>query len=136
MRRRVVSDRGSVTLLFVVVVVASLTAVGLVIDGGAKLQAIVAAQSTAESAARAGAQRIDLAALQEGRGGTTLDRASAAAAARAYLAAAGLPGEVSADARSVTVTVTSTRPAIFLPIIGITDIAATRTATADVTVRD
>ena len=128
-------DRGSVTILFVVLAVAALASIGLVIDGGAKLQAIVAAQSTAESAARAGAQQIDLRALQEGRGGATLDEAAAVSAAQRYLAAAGLPGNAVADGGSVTVTVTSARQTIFLPVIGITDVAATRTATADVTVR-
>ena len=58
-RRRLRGERGSVSLLVVVMVPALLMAAGLVLDGGRQLQARREAAAAASSAARAAAQMSD-----------------------------------------------------------------------------
>lgn len=61
-----------------------------------------------------------------------VDPAAAAAAARAYLAGSGHPGTVTVTGdRTIQVTVTVTEPAVFTAIIGISQVSATQTATAN-----
>ncbi len=96
---------------------------GLGLDGGLALAAKVRATGQAESAARAGAQAIDLAAYRA-TGTLRLLSAEADGLARRYLAGVGATGTVTATADTVTVTVTTTQRTQLLSLIGISSIDA------------
>ena len=110
MTRRWRGDRGSVSLLVVIMVPALLMAAGLVLDGGRQLEARRDAAAAAAAAARAAAQMTDQEAY--GRG---LDPALAAARGRAQLAALGHTGTIDVAPAVVTVTVTATVDNLILP---------------------
>ncbi|HUJ07870.1 MAG TPA: pilus assembly protein TadG-related protein [Streptosporangiaceae bacterium] len=123
-------ERGSLTLMLAVLMVALLALAGLVIDGGRKLNESASAYAIAQEAARAGAGLVDRADAY--RTGTfEVDPGQAVAAARAYLATAGYRGSVAvAGADKITVTVTVTEPTTVLSLIGIDSMTSTGTAVA------
>ncbi len=85
-RRR---DEGGTATAFVVgFAIVLIAAAGLVIDGGAALNARMRLADDVEQAARAGAQHIDLATLRR-TGRVVIDQPAAADAARNYLLALG-----------------------------------------------
>lgn len=53
-------ERGAVSIMMAVLGIGIIAALGLVVDGGRALQALVEAQDLADDAARAGAQAVDL----------------------------------------------------------------------------
>ena len=108
--RRVRGERGSVSLLVVVMVPALLMAAGLVLDGGRQLQARREATAAASSAARAAAQMSDQEAYGQG-----LDPVLAATRGEAQLQALGHVGTVDVRPDAVTVTVTETVDNLILP---------------------
>lgn len=122
-------DRGSASLFVLIAVVGLMLAIGLVVDGGRKVEALQRADALAQEAARTASQQ--LIAHRSVRGlSPQIDTATAQQAAGAYLAAAGVRGSATASATTVTVTATVTEPTTFLAAIGITDVSATATATA------
>ena len=123
-------DRGSLTLMLAVLMVALLALAGLVIDGGRKLNQSASAYAIAQEAARAGAGMVDRSAAY--RSGTfQVDQGQALAAARAYLASAGYSGSVSADGtQKIQVTVTVTGQTLVLSLIGIDTMTSTGSAVA------
>jgi hypothetical protein len=122
-------DRGHVTGFAVIMVVAVLALAGLVLDGGLAVAAKADAFGAAQSAARAGAQRLDLT-LYRATGRVSLDPVAAAAAARAWLAAAGVTGTVSATPQQVRVEVTEVADTQLLALVGVDSITVHATATA------
>ncbi|MFD0332176.1 hypothetical protein ACFQZC_38250 [Streptacidiphilus monticola] len=70
----------------------------LVVDGAGRLQALAKAEGTAQEAARAGAQALDVGQAIQGQGFTVDTSGQAAAAARAYLTQAGVTGTVTPTA--------------------------------------
>lgn len=123
-------ERGSITLMLLVLSLALIALAGIVMDGGAKLDQAENANAIAQEAARAGAGNVNQANAYAS-GSFTVDQAQAIAAARQYLASAGYRGTVSAptpDTIQVTVTVTS--PTRVLSIIGIDSMTSTGSATA------
>lgn len=130
--RLVRDDRGSVSLLFVVVALGLLAMAGLVIDGGGKARAAAEADDTAQAAARAGVQAVDPAAVLGGSA-PRADPALAAAAARSYLAAAGVEGTVSIapGGRRLTVTTTGSYNPVLLSAVGVAPMPVTGSAIAD-----
>lgn len=128
-RRAATAERGAVTVFTVVVVFALFVAIGLVVDGGAKIHATQRAQSLAEEAARAGGQAI----VFDAGGGPVLDPSGAIQAAQTYLN--GAPDGVSGRAWIVSDTeiaaeATVTYDTIFLSMIGVPPGSVTRDATA------
>src|SRR6266568_631853 len=123
-------ERGSLTLMLAVMMVALLSLAGLVIDGGRKLNQSASAYAIAQEAARAGAGMVDRSAAY--RSGTfQVDQAQALAAARAYLAGAGYAGTVTADGtQRILVTVTVTRHTLVLSLIGIDTMTSSGSAVA------
>lgn len=122
-------DEGSASLFVLIAVVALMLAIGLVVDGGRKIEALQRADALAQEAARTASQQ--LIAHRSVRGlSPQIDTATAQQAAGAYLAAAGVQGTATANATTVTVTATVTEPTTFLAAIGIADVSATATATA------
>lgn len=108
MMRRL-DDTGSITVFVAVLVPALLLVVALVVDGAGQLRTISHADALAAEAARAAETAVDT------RGATiTVDAASAAAAARTYLAQTGEPGTVTITGpNTVHVAVTVSTPAMF-----------------------
>jgi hypothetical protein len=114
---------------FVAVVAVGLVMVaGIAYDGGQIVAAQATARDLAGSAARAGAQEVDLDRLRS-TGDATLDPDRAAAAAQAYLAQAGFTGTMRVSGPSITVTVSVRQPMRILPVPDRT-VTATDTATA------
>jgi Flp pilus assembly protein TadG len=121
-------DRGSVAPFMAVVAIALVLVAGLVYDGGRIVAAQATARDVASSAARAGAQQVDLQRLRSD-GAPVLAPDRATDAARAVLDAAGIEGEVVVDAATVTVTAAVRQPMLILPLEDRT-VRATDTATA------
>jgi hypothetical protein len=128
-RERLRGDAGQVTGFAVIMVVAVIALAGLVLDGGLAVAAKADAFATAQSAARAGAQQLDLA-LYRATGQVRLDPAAATAAAQAWLASAGAAGTVSATPQQVRVQVTRVARTQLLALVGVASITVHATATA------
>ncbi|GAA3390326.1 pilus assembly protein TadG-related protein [Cryptosporangium minutisporangium] len=122
-------EDGQATAFLAVLVLALLLLAGLVLDGGVALAARTCALDAAQSAARAGAQQLDLP-LYRATGQLRLDPAQSLRAAQDFLAAAGTPGEVTATTAAVTVTTHTDRPAQLLQLVGVDTLRAAGTATA------
>ncbi|MFI6098189.1 hypothetical protein ACIA8G_21725 [Lentzea sp. NPDC051213] len=115
---------------FVVVLTTGILALaGLTLDGGLALAAKVKANGQAESAARAGAQAIDLAVYRSSNR-LQLVPAEAVANAQSYLAAVGTSGTVTVTGNTVTVTVTASQPTQLLGLVGIGALSVHGTASA------
>ncbi len=92
-------NRGSLSALLVCLVLAAMTLVGLVFDGGASINEYMRLSDIAENAARVGAQEI------EGirAGDAKIDERSAEIASRNYMRMHRVTGTVEATADSVVV---------------------------------
>jgi Flp pilus assembly protein TadG len=101
---------------------------GLVVDGGAAIDARREAARTAEQAARVAADQLDTDSVRTG--GADVATAAAAAAGHRYLAGVDAQGSVRVVGGMVTVTVTSREPTVFLSAIGLPAIRVEQTATA------
>lgn len=123
------SDDGSVTLFIVLATVALMLAIGLVVDGGAKIAALQRAHASAQEAARAAGQAIAPAPAVRGQA-PRADPGQAATAARTYLEAAGVVGSVYVRGDVIEVTTTTSQPTVFLAAIGIGSVSATGIAQA------
>ena len=116
------SERGSISIVAVVVGVALFGAAGLVIDGGAAVTAAAHASDIAQDAARAaaiagGTPRLD--------GGVVIDEARAREAATSWLAREGFdPGstEIIVSPALVKVTVRQRRPTNLLRLVGVSEL--------------
>lgn len=124
-------DRGSISMLGIVMAFAVIIMIGLAVDGGGKTRALERADDIAAEAARTAGQAIDTAQAIQG-GQKIIDPAAAVNAAQRYLTAAGVTGTVTvaADRTHVTVTVTVVYHTVFLPLIGVDHFTCTRSATA------
>ena len=121
-------EDGSITAFVAVVAVGLVMVAGLAYDGGQIVAAQATARDLAGSAARAGAQEVDLDRLRS-TGDATLDPDRATAAAQAFLAQAGFTGTIRVSGSSITVTVSVRQPMRILPVPDRT-VTATDTATA------
>jgi hypothetical protein len=110
-----VNDDGAVTGFVAVLAAALLMVTGMVVDGGRSLATGMDARRLAASAARAGAQEIDVARLRAGAP-PVLHRTEAARAAQDFLAAAGATGDVHVEDTLITVTVTRIHQPKLLPV--------------------
>lgn len=117
MTRRLECEDGSLTAYVVVLAATVVLVAGLVVDGGRLLAARRDAQHAAQSAARAAAQAIDLAALRDGQ--VRLSPADADAAARAWLGDHGYTGSVTVTGDTVQVRVRRTVPLRLLSAAGL-----------------
>jgi Putative Tad-like Flp pilus-assembly len=124
-------DRGALSLMIIALFVALIGLAGIVVDGGAKLDADEKAYALAQEAARAGATSVDVASAYKS-GSYVVDTGQALAAATDYLAAA-QQDDYSVRAtgsRAIWVRVTISEPTLFLSLIGISHFTCTGTATA------
>ncbi len=113
-------ERGTVTAFVVGFMLALLLVAGLVFDGGNVLTARRRAANVAESAARAGAQALDVGA-QRSSGSTRLAAGAAVADAEKYLTTAGYQGSASIQGNDVLVEVTITQRTFLLGLAGLTN---------------
>lgn len=127
--RRAGDDRGSATVFGLFLIMVVLVLAGAMIEGGNAMSARGHATDVAQQAARAGADKLDLAGLRT-NGLVRIDPVAAKAAATAFLAQVGETGTVNATPTQVSVTVTVTRPGILVPILGIQTLTVHATATA------
>ena len=113
-------ERGSSQLLLILTVATLIVVIGLVVDGGAKVQGAANAQHVAASAARAAVNSLDSELLD---GGTVVvDTPRAEQAALAMLQEAGYSGTVTVTGMTVHVHVEGSVPTAFLTLIGITEL--------------
>jgi Flp pilus assembly protein TadG len=124
-------ESGQVTAFVVVFFVALVALAGLVIDGGEALAAKRRAIDEAASAARAGAQAVNVD-VYRSTGSLSLDPVAARDAALAYLARTGDTGTVSVVGDTVTVTVRVSHDLTLLPVVGLRRLTLTGTGTAHV----
>jgi hypothetical protein len=117
------SDRGSVSTFVLVLVFGLVMLAGLGLDGGLALAAKVRATGQGESAARAGAQALDLT-VYRATGELRLDPSRARELALDYLSNVGATGTVEVAGDTVTVQVDETYRTQLLSLIGIDTIAA------------
>ena len=122
-------DAGEVTPFMVLLSVVLVAVAGLVLDAWLAISAKVQVLDVAQSAARAGAQQLDLYAYRT-QGITRLDTSRAASAARSWLAAAGVSGDASATATTVTVNVRRTTRTQLLQLVGVRTLSVSASATA------
>lgn len=115
------AEEGRVTAFVLALLIGLLALAGLSLDGGLALAGKVRAGGHAESAARAGAQALDLAAYRAD-GTLRLDPARARDLAQRYLAGVGATGTVQVAGDTVTVEVTDSYRPQLLSLIGITDV--------------
>jgi Flp pilus assembly protein TadG len=121
--RRLRGERGSVSLLVVIMMPALLMAAGLVLDGGRQLQARRDATGAAAAAARAGVE-LSEPELYAGR----LDPGLAQGRASSELGVQGARGSVIVAGEVVTVTVSADVDYLILP--GSRTVSSTSSATA------
>ncbi|MEU8951619.1 Tad domain-containing protein [Streptomyces sp. NPDC048489] len=119
-------DQGNVTVFVAICVLALTAIIGIAVDGGSKMRSTERADYIAGEAARAGGQAIDPAKAITGTK-VVVEPQAAQAAAHAYLHSAGVTGtvSVSADGRTLTVTVTDTYDTKFLSAVGIGSLPVT-----------
>ena len=124
-------DRGGIAVFTAIVTVVLLGIIGLVVDGGGKLQATERADAVAMEAARAAGQAIDAGDAITGTA-IRVDPQAAEAAAQAYLHKAGATGRVSIseDRTRLTVTVSDTYDTRFMSVVGIGSMSVTGQGTA------
>lgn len=113
--RPILDERGSLSAFVAVVAVALIMVAGMAYDGGQIVAAQATARDLASSAARAGAQEVDVDRLR-GSGDAVLDPERATGAALAFLAQAGFTGTTRVDGASITVTVRIHQPMRILPV--------------------
>ena len=125
-------ETGSIGLMLAVLAVALLAMVGLVVDGAGKARALTRADDVAAAAARSAAQAVDLGTVR-GDDPAGVNPARARAAARDFLADAGLTGDVNVTAggRELTVTARDTYRPVFLSAIGVGPMTVTGQASVD-----
>ncbi|MEN8652351.1 pilus assembly protein TadG-related protein [Streptomyces sp. 21So2-11] len=128
-RRR--EDTGQVTAVVVVSVAGLFLFAGLVIDGGLALAGKVRAADTAQEAARAACQEVDLEHLRATRR-MRLEPGPASAAAHARVAAVGDTATVAVRDGEAEVTVTHVQPTQVLSLVGLGSLTTTATATAHI----
>jgi hypothetical protein len=127
--RPVRRDAGMATAFAVAIFIALLGAIGLAIDGAGAAAAKVNVTVAASEAARAGADEIDVSYFRQS-GIVRLNPPAAETAARAWLAATGFDGTVSASQAEVTVTAQDSYATQIIGAIGVGAFDLTATATA------
>jgi Flp pilus assembly protein TadG len=123
-------DSGALSLMIVILFVVLAALAGIVVDGGADLNARETAYALAQEAARAGATNVNVSRAYA-RGSFVVDPQQAIEAASNYLTDASQHDfSVSANRNAIRVSVTVREPASFLALIGIGPHYCTETATA------
>jgi len=122
-------DKGSVTIWLALASFVMIVLVGVAVDLSGQVYAQQHARDIAAQAARTAGQQIDASRGVRGIGAQT-NTAQAIAAAKSYIAAAGMEGDatVAGGGRTITVSVVDTYETKFLSIIGLTSLRVTGSA--------
>ena len=122
-------DKGSVTIWLAVASFVMIVLVGVAVDLSGQVYAQQHARDIAAQAARTAGQQIDASRGVRGIGAQT-NTAQAIAAAKSYIAAAGMEGDASitGGGTTITVSVVDTYETKFLSIIGLTSLRVTGSA--------
>jgi Flp pilus assembly protein TadG len=122
-------DRGSVTIWLALTSLVMIVLVGVAVDLSGQVYAQQHARDVAAQAARTAGQQVDGPTGVRGIGAQT-DTTQAIAAAKAYIASAGMSGDatVTGGGTTITVTVADTYETKFLAIIGVTSLRVTGSA--------
>jgi Flp pilus assembly protein TadG len=128
-QRRLASEQGSVLITGLLLSIALLLVIGFAVDIGHAFLVKRQLTSIADDAALSGSQAIDLPALHQGR--LQLNPGPAhQEALRTIDANPSVTGQASANAATVTVTVTRRVPTILLALVGLKTLTLTAHATA------
>lgn len=131
--RRLDPERGSVSALVILIAATVLVMMGLAVDVSGHVHAMAEARSVAREAARAGGQQVHVPTAIRGQGAFA-NPGEAAAAANAYLTAAGTTGSATVTGpETIQVNVTSTYNTLFLSVIGVPTLSGTGQADAKIT---
>lgn len=127
-------EAGSTSVFAICVAAVLMLLAGLCIDGGRVLNTRATLADTAEQAARAGAQRVQVGELR--RSGTVVfDAREARAAANTYLSSAGGTGAAGSDVtttgNTVTVTMEKDVPTFMLSLVGLSTVHITVSGSAE-----
>ena len=122
-------DKGSVTIWLALASFVMIVLVGVAVDLSGQVYAQQHARDIAAQAARTAGQQIDASLGVRGIGAQT-NTAQAIAAAKSYIAAAGMEGDASitGGGTTITVSVVDTYETKFLSIIGLTRLRVTGSA--------
>ncbi len=122
-------DKGSVTIWLALASFVMIVLVGVAVDLSGQVYAQQHARDIAAQAARTAGQQIDASRGVRGIGAQT-NTTQAIAAAKAYIAAAGMEGDatVTGGGTTITVKVMDTYETRFLSIIGLTSLRVTGSA--------
>ena len=122
-------DKGSVTIWLALASFVMIVLVGVAVDLSGQVYAQQHARDIAAQAARTAGQQIDASRGVRGIGAQT-NTAQAIAAAKSYIAAAGMEGDatVTGGGTTITVSVVDTYETKFLSIIGLTSLRVTGSA--------
>ena len=131
MTGRWAEEDGAATIFVVGLATALLMVAGLLYDGGRVLAARREAFHTADNAARAAAQAVDIEVVRSGAA-PLLDVAAAEIAARGYLERLGLDGEVVITGDQVSVTVSMDVEMALLQAVGLDGRTVTGTGRAQI----
>ncbi len=132
---RVTSDpeQGSISVMAILIAATVVVMMGLAVDVSGHVHAMQEARSVAREAARAGGQQVNVPTAVRGHG-VEANPGEAAAAANAYLAAAGTTGSATVTGpTTIRVDVTSTYQTRFLSVIGISTLLSTGQSNARIT---
>ena len=121
-------EAGMLTAFVAVLTVALLAIVGMAVDSGRAISAQRLAADEAAQAARAGAGRLSINALRDGR--LVIDGASAVRAAEQYMSLSGHPGTAWVHDGIVSARVVEAVPTTILGIVGVRTITVSATASA------
>ena len=122
-------DKGSVTIWLALASFVMIVLVGVAVDLSGQVYAQQHARDIAAQAARTAGQQINASLGVRGIGAQT-NTAQAVAAAKSYIAAAGMEGDatITGGGTTITVTVADTYETKFLSIIGLTSLRVTGSA--------
>ena len=127
-------EAGSTSVFAICVAAVLMLLAGLCIDGGRVLNTRATLADTAEQAARAGAQRVQVGELRRS-GAVVFDAREARAAANTYLASAGGTGAAGSDVtttgNTVTVTMEKDVPTFMLSLVGLSTVHITVSGSAE-----
>jgi hypothetical protein len=127
-------EAGSTSVFAICVAAVLMLLAGLCIDGGRVLNTRATLADTAEQAARAGAQRVQVGELRRS-GAVVFDAREARAAANAYLSSAGGTGAAGSDVtttgNTVTVTMEEDVPTFMLSLVGLSTVHITVSGSAE-----
>ncbi len=127
------ADRGSVSVLVLLLATTVLLITGLAVDVSGHVHALQQTRAVASEAARVGGQQLQAPTAMTGTGAVA-DPGQAVAATNAFLAASGVDGVATVTGPdSIHVDVTGTYKTRFLSVIGITSLPVTGKADSRIT---